>query len=533
MDKMLGVMLDCSRNAVMNVDAVKEFANILKEMGYNTLMLYTEDTYELNNNPLFGYMRGRYTKEEIKDLDAYCNSIGIELIPCIQTLAHLNCIFKWTEYADINDCDDILLMGEEKTYKLIDSMFETLSECFTSRKIHIGMDEADRVSTGKYQEKHGICDKFEAINEHLHKVCEIADKYGFETMVWSDMFVKFAFGSNDYYAIKDTSEIQNKAKLPDNVSLVYWDYFASEYDSYIERVKVNKTFGKKVYFAGGAWTWKSFAPDNTFSIDATKTAIDACNETDIDGTFITVWGDDGAECLPHTVLPTLMCVAEFSKGNFDMGSIKAKFKEIVGCNFDDFMLLDTFDMPGGKHKYSPGKYEGNASKYLFYNDLFMGLNDYRCSESDEKFYRDLCVKIKNIKDRGNYYLLFDAYEKLADVLSMKSYLGVKTRKAYKEKNIKELKKLIMEFKTLIKKLEVFYASYQKMWCSVNKPHGFDILDIRIGGVIRRVKSCITRLSAYIKGEITEIPELNEKIIEAEPDLRWSRLISANVVAHYL
>ena len=112
-------------------------------------------------------------------------------------------------------------------------------------------------------------------------------------------------------------------------------------------------------------------------------------------------------------------------------------------------------------------------------------------------------------------MLFDAYEKLADVLSMKSYLGVKTRKAYKEKNIKELKKLIMEFKTLIKKLEVFYASYQKMWCSVNKPHGFDILDIRIGGVIRRVKSCITRLSAYVKGEITEIPELNEKIIEAQ------------------
>ena len=28
-------------------------------------MLYTEDTYELNDNPLFGYMRGRYSKDKL------------------------------------------------------------------------------------------------------------------------------------------------------------------------------------------------------------------------------------------------------------------------------------------------------------------------------------------------------------------------------------------------------------------------------------------------------------------------------------
>lgn len=88
----------------------------------------------------------------------------------------------------------------------------------------------------------------------MHKVCELAEKYEFEPMIWSDMFVKFAFDSNDYYAHKDASEIQKKDKIPDNVSLVYWDYFASEYESYIERVKVNKAFGEKVYFVGGAWT---------------------------------------------------------------------------------------------------------------------------------------------------------------------------------------------------------------------------------------------------------------------------------------
>ena len=36
MEKMLGVMLDCSRNAVMKPETVKHYANIVKKMGYNT-----------------------------------------------------------------------------------------------------------------------------------------------------------------------------------------------------------------------------------------------------------------------------------------------------------------------------------------------------------------------------------------------------------------------------------------------------------------------------------------------------------------
>ena len=183
MDKMLGVMLDCSRNAVMKPETVKLYAGIIKKMGYNTLMLYTEDTYEVDNQPFFGHLRGRYSKDELKEIDSYCASIGIELVPCIQTLAHLGNLFKWQEdYDAINDCDDILLIGEEKTYKFIEDMIYTLSQCFSSHKIHIGMDEAIRVGTGKYQQKNGIKDRFDIINEHLHKVCEIAEKYGLEPM---------------------------------------------------------------------------------------------------------------------------------------------------------------------------------------------------------------------------------------------------------------------------------------------------------------------------------------------------------------
>ena len=69
--KHLGVMLDCSRNAVMNVASVKKYIDILEKLGYNTLMLYTEETYEVDNQPYFGYLRGRYTQKEMQEIDAY------------------------------------------------------------------------------------------------------------------------------------------------------------------------------------------------------------------------------------------------------------------------------------------------------------------------------------------------------------------------------------------------------------------------------------------------------------------------------
>ena len=62
--------VDCSRNSVMTVDALKEWIDIISDLGYNHLMLYTEDTYEVEGHPYFGYARGRYSKAELKELNA-------------------------------------------------------------------------------------------------------------------------------------------------------------------------------------------------------------------------------------------------------------------------------------------------------------------------------------------------------------------------------------------------------------------------------------------------------------------------------
>ena len=145
----VGTMLDCSRNAVANLDSLREWIDLTAGLGFTTLMLYTEDTYELAENPYFGYLRGRYSKEDLKEVDAYAASKHMELIPCIQTLAHLRTLKRWPEYAPHFDAEDILLIDDDRVYALIDQIFSTLSQCFTSRIAHIGMDEANMLGRGR------------------------------------------------------------------------------------------------------------------------------------------------------------------------------------------------------------------------------------------------------------------------------------------------------------------------------------------------------------------------------------------------
>lgn len=526
MEKMLGVMIDCSRNAVMTVDGVKKYADIISKMGYNTIMLYTEDTYEIDNNPCFGHFRGRYTKEELKEMDRYITGLGMELIPCIQTLAHLENMFKWTtEYGSVRDCDNVLLIGEEKTYELIGEMFKACRECFSANKIHIGMDEAHRVGTGEYQKRNGIRDRFDIINSHLHKVCDMAKEYNFEPMIWSDMFCKLAMNIGDQYDVEEnSSKILEKANLPENVSLVYWDYYSTDYSRYANNIKANKLFKRPVYFAGGAWTWNSPAPRNGYSMETTKVAFDACNTEGVDGMFLTMWGDDGGECSPFMLLPALMYSAEISRGNYDMDDIKKKFYDITGCNFDSIMLLDKFD----KLIEEPVR---NQCKAFLYNDVFMGMRDYLVPDGSDKYFSELSKEISAEKNVGEFEIFFNHYKNLADVLEIKTSLGLRTWKAYCDKDVNELRNIISDYDEVIKRLEIFHKGFKAAWFKYNKPHGFDVQDIRIGGLIMRIKSSKERLEDFCNGKISSIPELEEPRIDKHIDSlnRWANCVTVNAI----
>ena len=507
----LGVMIDCSRNSVMNLPALKKLLPILAKAGYNFVHLYTEDTFEVNNELYFGYMRGRYTKAELKEIDAYAQGYGIELIPCIQTLAHYNQLFRWPEYSGINDTGDILLVGEERTYKLIENIFDTLAECFTSRNVHIGMDEAHMLGLGKYLDKHGYTERAEIMLPHLTRVNEIANSRGFNCAMWSDMFFYMAFGGTNYAAEEKEIPEEIKARIPKNIKLIYWDYYSIDKQNYVNNIRSHKKMSDDIIFAGGLWTWVGLTPCNYYGIQAADAGLSACLENGVSEAFFTMWGDNGGSCSPFSVLPGLVFAAEAAKGNRDIKKIKARFKEIVGMDYDTFLALD---LPNFLSDGQDKTRIHNPSKYLFYNDPLMGVYDSTVTEGCGEVYKNHAAKLKKGETNDEYGFIFKTLRLLCNCLYYKADLGIRTRRLYLAQDKEGLKDLIKErYKPLLKKLEQFYDAFAEYWDRLFKPHGFDVMDIRIGGAIRRTKHAIKKLERYITGEVDSIPELNEKLLD--------------------
>ncbi len=516
-----GVMLDCSRNAVMKVDAVKRFIECLEKMGYNSLELYMEDTYEIESEPYFGYLRGRYTGAELKEIDAYAKAHGVELIPCVQTLGHFTALVKNDRFREIVDNNDILLVDEEKTYELIDKIFATLAENFTSRRVNIGMDETNTLGLGNFLKKHGYENRFSIFLRHLQKVAAIADKYGFKPHIWSDMF--FRFPTHGVYHVKEEFVLPKEMlqTLPENVELLYWDYDHYQKSEYDVMFKHHAQFNRKIWFASGAWSWTGFSPLNKSSIEKSKPAMESVAANGISNVLMTMWGDDGSECSYFAMLPTLFAARQYADGNFDDEDIKRKFYALFGVPFDDFVALDLPDMEYAKQR--------GASKVCLYNDPFLGIYDENIRKMGKNPYVAWAQKLRKLQTgAGAYAYIFESQAKLCEVLSKKLDFGINVRDAYRAKDKKRLKTCIKELGVIEKELHAFHKAFYTLWSKENKPQGWEIHDARMGGLIQRVKTCKKRLKAYLSGETERIEELEEKILDYTGSIRYSYIVSRNL-----
>lgn len=505
----LGVMLDMSRNAVMNLTSIDRYFALLKKMGYNTVFLYTEDTYELNDECYFGYMRGRYSKSELKEIDEIGNKYSIEVIPCIQTLAHLDTVQKWNKFTE--DTPGILLVDDYNTYRLIENMFKTAAECFTTRRIHIGMDEAHMLGRGKHLDIYGYETVDVLMKRHLEKVVKIAKRYGFEPMIWSDMFFR-GWNNGQYYCDSVKVPEEYVKAFPKELIPVYWDYYRTDEKSFSDMLENHAQLSDNTWFAGGVWTWSGFTPHNSFSLKSMLPAIDACKKHKIKNIFFTMWGDNGAECSRYSTLPALFYLAEYARGNTDDGRIKRKFKTFCGIDFDDFMLVDTPNNIAGNEMNSPSP--KNPSKYMLYSDCFNGHLDYTVKPGSSCVLKENSKNLHAVSKKSKKYgYLFDTLAKLCDVLYDKYELGVKTRQAYQSGDKEKLLSLAnVEYARVIKSLKVFSRALEKQWLLENKTYGFEVQELRLGGLINRVSSCRKRIKDFVNGKIARIEELECDIL---------------------
>ena len=528
-----GAMFDNSRNAVLNLDTAKRLIRIMALMGLDTIMLYTEDTYEIPDYKYFGYMRGRFNRDEIHEIDNYALGFGIELVPCIQTLAHLNQALRWDYFSDINDVSDILLAGEEKTYSFIEAMIKACRNCFASNRIHIGMDEAFLLGCGKYHEKNGYARRYDILLSHLKRIVSICKRYYFKPIIWSDMFVNEAFGK-DYEAFDRSEEM--KQLLDPDLQLMHWTYWQFDPSAYDKKISCHKKLTDNVGFAGGAVKWIGYVPSISMSLKRVEWGLNSAFKYGVKDVLITAWGDNGGEASPFCALPHMQYYAEFNYNpNIKIEEISERLEICTGEKYSDMLKLELPHFPNGEYKTDCI----TTSKYLLYNDLLCGLFDLHIGESYPEYYKKCAEEIRKVNSKRFGYV-YDTVEKTAVIVSKKCDVSLRLRKAYLEKNKAEVKAIIALIKEIIADVDALHKAVHTQWMTDNKIFGYEVQDIHLGALKTRLNTARERLTAWVKGEIDKISELEEErlpysTLEPYASMRevnennWARIVSTGII----
>ena len=507
----LGVLVS-SCGTLRSVDTLKRFMEYLAKLHYDTFYLEITAGYGLEGEPFFAYLRAKYTNEEMKELDAHAKSLGITIIPTIQTLAHLGFMFRWPPYLPLRDIDEIMMVGEPRVYEIVEKMIKTMAECFSSKIIHLGMDEAFHLGRGKYQDVNGPRNRVDIMQEHVAKVLEICDKYGVKTEMWGDMYIRMAYGAYERGPMTFDKSEEVRKSMPQNVKIHYWDYYSTEKDHYVNFIEKFQKITDNIVFDGGVWDYIGYNVNNAYSIKITRAAFEACVEKGIKEATVTIWGGDSVNESPlWATMPTLVAASEFAHGNHDMDKIKARFKELMGIDFDAFMLLEKVD---GLKPRDLNNEMCSPTKYLLYNDVFAGMYDSTIDQSERHIFTDVAKALNPYVNDPKWGYIFRKTKALAEVMEYKFDLGVRTRKAYSEGDKKQLKYLAHTvYPLVIKRIKKFYKAQREYWYLENMQNGFEVEDVRFGGLIQRLENCRALLKEYCAGKIERLAELEQKIVD--------------------
>ena len=499
-----GMMLDMSRGGVMTVEAVKGMIDAHAALGLNLMMLYTEDTYTVPEAPYLGYLRGRYTEKELREMDDYAAESGVELVPCVQTLAHLEQFLQWDVNRDIKDNDCVLMIDEPKTYAWIRAALTALRRCFRTNRIHIGMDEAHGVGLGEYYQKHGAVNRFELLNRHLNRVVDICKELGFKPIMWSDMFYRLGSKNNDYYDTDAVVPESAIAQIPD-VALCYWDYYHTDEQFYAGMLEGHRKMGKEVVFAGGIWTWSGILPHVRKTNATMYPALRACLKAGIGTVLATLWGDDGCETDYRLALNQLPIYSEHVWLGEDCtrAEVERMGERLTGLSEACFNAMGAF--------YADDE-DRRPGKGLFYCDPLYPLTE---GLWDLTGYREgLEEGVKTLERH-----LDDSrceYARLAMRIALEKLNWVnELRPAYLRGDKAVVLTMANEKLPAIRELYVKMMSvWREQWESGRKRNGWETICARLGAVIARLDDVQRILLRWADGTIECVEELDETPLPA-------------------
>jgi hypothetical protein len=177
-----------------------------------------------------------------------------------------------------------------------------------------------------------------------------------------------------------------------------------------------------------------------------------------------------------------------------------------------------------------------------WQDILMGMFDKNIEGLPlEKHYAALTAKMEaNASRNGRFNFLFEYYAKVSAVLAVKAELGIRLRQAYLAKDAGVLKRLSTERLPQLAGLVSALRDYHRgLWLAINQPPGWEVMDVRYGGLLSRIATSTWRIDEFLAGRAARIAELEEERLpwqgrDGVNDLicnSYDRIVSASRLAY--
>ena len=274
-----GVMLDISRDKVPTKARLEALVDRLASLKVNQVQLYSEHTFAYRNHPDVHAQASPLDAEEIRRLDAFCRARYVELVPNQNCLGHMNRWVAHERYRPLAIAPDgftdpygitrppmTIEPTDPRSLELIRELLAELLPLFTSRRVHVGLDEAWELPASRIDDFMGWVTTLRGLPE----------LEGHEMLMWGDMI---------------SGHPGLLSRLPSGVTVCEWGY--DDWYPFDERCAALAEVGVPFWVTPGTSSWMSILGRVTNARNTCRNAAEAARAHGGVGYLNTDWGDLG------------------------------------------------------------------------------------------------------------------------------------------------------------------------------------------------------------------------------------------------
>lgn len=199
-----GFFHDATRGRVEKLESYKRLADLAAYYRLNQLQLYVEHTYMFRDFSQVWRDDTPLTAEDILELDAYCSSLCIELVPAIATFGHLCKVLSCTDYAPLCEMEDsdkerfsfitrmrkhTLNISDERAWEFVKKMLDEFMPLFRSRKFNLCGDETFDLGKGRSKKLADEKGTHRLYVDFVKRIAEYLVENGRRPLFWGDIIV--------------------------------------------------------------------------------------------------------------------------------------------------------------------------------------------------------------------------------------------------------------------------------------------------------------------------------------------------------